>query len=74
MIHKCRVVGLCSLCHWAWLLGEAELKEFDCIYPTLPQGWVLEHREELRHRSWGGKALSLLGPVSTIVKMTSEPD
>lgn len=70
MIHRCRVVGLCPLCHRAWLLGETEVREFDCIYPTLPQGWVLEHREELR----GGKALSLLGPVITIVKMTSKPD
>lgn len=28
----CRVVGLCPLCHWEWLLGETEPGDFDCSY------------------------------------------
>jgi hypothetical protein len=25
----CRIVGLCPLCFWSWLLVEAESREFD---------------------------------------------
>jgi hypothetical protein len=51
------LAGICSATGHA-PLGEVEQGEFDCTYLTPPPGWVLGHREVLRHSSGSGKTQS----------------
>jgi hypothetical protein len=55
-------------------MGRRNFGAFDCVYPTVLQGWVLGCREESRHLSGCGKAAGLVAVVAESTENPSKGD